>query len=81
MHVSGGRFRGYAEGQDRLDNGEIGALMHDCWTYWGHSGAPLVEWRKGGLVGVHSSWDSGTGMRRGVGVEALGGFVREFGEG
>ncbi|KAK0657840.1 AT hook domain-containing protein family protein, partial [Cercophora newfieldiana] len=75
LHVSRGKFRGYAEGQDVHDNEEIGALMHDCWTYWGHSGAPLVEVNTGKLVGVHSSWDDETGMRRGVGVEAIREFV------
>jgi hypothetical protein len=95
LHVSQGKFRGYAKGQDKQDNSEIGALKHDCWTYWGHSGAPLVlmgverrggrldgretgsDDRKGKLVGLHSSWDEETGMRRGVGWEALNGFLRE----
>lgn len=49
--------------------------MHDCWTYWGHSGAPLLERRTGQLVGLHSSWDEETGMRRGVGCEAIAGFL------
>lgn len=57
------------------DNSEIGALMHDCWTYWGHSGAPLVEVRSGLLVGLHSSWDEDTDMRRGIGGEAIGAFL------
>lgn len=48
--VSTGTFRGLAAGQDVQDNSEIGALKHSCWTYWGHSGAPLVQ-RKGGRVG------------------------------
>ena len=77
--VSEGTFGGYADGQDVQDNEEIGALMHSCWTYWGHSGAPLVERtaRTGEmLVGVHSSWDDETGMRRGVGVEAIREFLR-----
>ena len=92
LHVSQGRFKGYARGQDRQDNSEIGALRHDCWTYWGHSGAPLVEMaseqkarsrtgkldeRGGRLVGLHSSWDEETGMRRGVGWEALRAFLEE----
>lgn len=76
LHVSAGRFRGYAE-QDLQDNSEIGALMHDCWTYWGHSGAPLVDWGSGTLVGLHSSWDDETGMRRGVAWEAIREFLQK----
>lgn len=72
--LSTGTFRGLAE-QDPHDNEEIGALMHSCWTYWGHSGAPLVDRRSGGLVGLHSSWDDETGMRRGIPLEALDGFL------
>ncbi|PPQ71114.1 hypothetical protein CVT26_011594 [Gymnopilus dilepis] len=77
LHVSTGTFRGYAAGQDIQDNSEIGALKHDCWTYWGHSGAPLVAQGSGKLVGLHSSWDDQTGMRRGVGFEALKAFLDE----
>ncbi|POR33415.1 Uncharacterized protein TPAR_06405 [Tolypocladium paradoxum] len=78
--LSAGAFRGLAPDRrrDPQDNTEIGALMHTCWTYWGHSGAPLVERRTGRLVGVHSSWDHETGMRRGVPWEALVGFLAEF---
>ncbi|KAF2116684.1 trypsin-like cysteine/serine peptidase domain-containing protein [Lophiotrema nucula] len=87
LHISEGKFRGYAEGQDVHDNSEIGALMHDCWTYWGHSGAPLIrrgrktkkvgenEEGVGELVGLHSSWDDETGMRRGVGLDAIRAFL------
>jgi S1-C subfamily serine protease len=77
LHVSTGRFRGHAEGQDPQDNSEIGALQHDCWTYWGHSGAPLLDRRSGKLVGLHSSWDDETGMRRGVPLVAIQAFLRE----
>lgn len=76
--LSSGAFHGLAPGQDPQDNADIGALMHSCWTYWGHSGAPLVEARSGALVGLHSSWDSETGMRRGVAWEAVEGFVGEL---
>ncbi|EWC47911.1 hypothetical protein DRE_02793 [Drechslerella stenobrocha 248] len=80
LHVSFGRYRGIADGADVQDNSEIGALMHDCWTYWGHSGAPLcLAGGSGGLVGVHSSWDDETGMRRGVAWEAVVAFLRENG--
>lgn len=77
--VSEGRFRGCAEGQDVEDNEEIGALKHDCWTYWGHSGAGLVERGTGRLVGVHSSWGEESGMRRGVAWEAVKAFLGEWG--
>ncbi|GJC96103.1 AT hook domain-containing protein [Colletotrichum higginsianum] len=78
LHLSTGTFRGLAGGgQDPQDNSEIGALMHTCWTYWGHSGAPLVDRRTGTLVGLHSSWDDETGMRRGVALEAIVEFLEE----
>jgi hypothetical protein len=77
LHVSTGRFRGLAIEQDPQDNSEIGALMHDCWTYWGHSGAPLIARRSGKLVGLHSSWDDSTGIRRGVPLVAVRVFLDE----
>ncbi|KAH6893349.1 trypsin-like cysteine/serine peptidase domain-containing protein [Thelonectria olida] len=76
--LSSGRFRGLAKGQDVQDNSEVGALAHTCWTYWGHSGAGLVDERTGLLVGMHSSWDEETGMRRGVAWEAIDAFLSEF---
>ena len=75
LHVSEGQFRGYAKGQDLHDNSEIGALKHNAWTYWGHSGAPLLSTATGELVGLHSSWDVQTAMRRGVPLEAITEFL------
>jgi S1-C subfamily serine protease len=75
LHVSRGYYHGLASDQDVQDNSEIGALQHDCWTYWGHSGAPLIDAKSGEVVGLHSSWDDETGMRRGVAWEALHGFL------
>lgn len=81
LAMSRGRFLGYAPDQDIQDNSDIGALCHDAWTYWGHSGAPLVDCRAGGrLIGLHSSWDDSTGTRRGVGVESIQGFLTEVDE-
>ncbi|RGP77072.1 at hook domain-containing [Fusarium longipes] len=76
--LSEGTFRGLATGQDPQDNTSIGALKHNCWTYWGHSGAGLFDRKTGSLVGVHSSWDEETGMRRGVPFEAVVSFLEEF---
>lgn len=75
LHVSAGKYRGLAHRQDVHDNSEIGALKHDCWTYWGHSGAPLFEQSTGLLVGLHSSWDDRTGMRRGINLDAVRAFL------
>jgi hypothetical protein len=78
LHVSRGYYHGLASDQDVQDNSEIGALQHDCWTYWGHSGAPLIDAKSGEIVGLHSSWDDETGMRRGVAWEALHEFMEEW---
>ena len=78
LHLSTGAFRGYADGQDLQDSSEIGALMHDCWTYWGHSGAPILDRRSGRLIGLHSSWDDQTAMRRGIPLEAIRAFLQPF---
>ncbi|KAH7241000.1 trypsin-like cysteine/serine peptidase domain-containing protein [Fusarium redolens] len=75
--LSEGTFCGLDKDQDPQDNSEIGALKHSCWTYWGHSGAGLFDRKTGALVGVHSSWDDETGMRRGVPLEAVVEFVEE----
>jgi len=76
LHLSQGLFHGHEQGQDLQDNSEIGALKHDAWTYWGHSGAPLIDRHNGELIGLHSSWDDETGMRRGVALEAIGDFLK-----
>lgn len=78
LHVSRGYYYGLAPDQDVQDNSEIGALQHDCWTYWGHSGAPLIDAKSGKIVGLHSSWDDETGMRRGIAWEALHEFMQKW---
>lgn len=77
IEVSEGRFLGMVKGQDPQDNGEIGSLMHDAWTYWGHSGAPIVSAERGSLVGLHSSWDDRTAMRHGIPGMAVREFLKE----
>ncbi len=75
VSVTGGKVVAYAE--DLLDNSEIGALTHNCWTYWGHSGAALLNRFDGTLVGLHSSWDGATGTRHGITLEALHAFLSD----
>ena len=50
-----GRIEGYT---DDLDSARgLGGTKHSCWTYWGHSGAPLFDAR-GTMVGMHNAWDA-----------------------
>ncbi|KAH8654003.1 trypsin-like cysteine/serine peptidase domain-containing protein [Tricladium varicosporioides] len=74
IEISEGTFQGMMKDVDPQDNSEIGTLMHDAWTYWGHSGAPLVSRSNGKLIGLHSSWDDQTAMRHGIPAIA----IREF---
>lgn len=77
LHVSAGKLRGMVPGRDPQDNSEIGVLKHDAWTYWGHSGAPLLRASDGALVGLHSSWDDQTAMRHGIPLVAIRNFLHE----
>jgi len=77
VEVSEGVFRGMVQGADPQDNSEIGTLRHDSWTYWGHSGAPLLRASDGTLVGLHSSWDDKTAMRHGIPQVAIQEFLQQ----
>ncbi len=76
--VSTGAVRGLRG--DPLGSQRLGALMHDAWTYWGHSGSPLFD-ADGNVVGLHNSWDSRTAMRHAVPYQALAQFLGEAGVG
>lgn len=75
VEVSQGTFRGMVKDVDPQDNSEIGTLKHDAWTYWGHSGAPLLRQSDGTLIGLHSSWDDETAMRHGIPQVAIEEFL------
>lgn len=77
VEVSEGTFRGMVPGANPNENSEIGTLKHDAWTYWGHSGAPLLLEEDGTLIGLHSSWDDQTTMRHGIPLIAIRHFVQE----
>ena len=77
IEVSTGRLRGLIPNADPQDNAEIGCLKHDAWTYWGHSGAPLLRQSDGAVLGLHSSWDDSTAMRHGVPLVAIRAFLDE----
>ncbi len=65
-NVSVGAMLG-VKGDGVTRSGTLGPLLHGCWTYWGHSGGPICD-LEGRLVGMHNSWDSKTGTRRGMTV-------------
>jgi hypothetical protein len=77
VEVSEGMVHGMIAGADPQDNSVIGTLKHDAWTYWGHSGAPLLREKDGTLIGLHSSWDDQTAMRHGIPLVAITGFLQE----
>lgn len=54
---------------------EGGYLQHSCWTYWGHSGAPLFG-EDGAVLGLHCAWDDRSGMRHGQKVQHLHDAIR-----
>lgn len=60
-HTSVGRVESRHEGQ---------LMTHSCWTYWGHSGAPLFN-REGRIVGLHCAWDDTSGVRQAQGLDTL----------
>lgn len=77
VEVSEGTICGMVHGADPHDNSELGSLKHDAWTYWGHSGAPLLCKADGKLIGLHSSWDDQTTMRHGIPLIAIKAFLEQ----
>lgn len=61
FHTSAGSITSVSPETDRATG--LGGTKHSCWTYWGHSGAPLFN-RCGELVAMHNSWDSDNGGQR-----------------
>mmetsp|Transcript_22739 Transcript_22739/g.51447 ORF Transcript_22739/g.51447 Transcript_22739/m.51447 type:complete len:139 (-) Transcript_22739:209-625(-) len=53
--------------------------MHSCWTYWGHSGAPLFD-ERGHVCGLHSSWDDKNGARHGQTLACLQSVITAAGK-
>jgi len=50
---------------------ELGGLKHNAWTFWGHSGSPLVDTASGEVVGIHNSWDPSNGKRHAVSLPII----------
>eukprot|EP01043_Picozoa_sp_COSAG02_P005617 COSAG02_NODE_153_length_33128_cov_10.471253_12_plen_482_part_00 len=67
-----------------LDASPVGAtegtyMHHSCWTYWGHSGAPLFD-EEGRVTGLHCAWDDRTGARHGQKLQHLLDTIASAGE-
>lgn len=41
-----GELHGMVDGQSPHVNHPLGSLKHSAFTYWGHSGGPIVTWRE-----------------------------------
>lgn len=83
FHVSTGQARDVAEGDvdTSVENRgfgygtELGGLRHNAWTFWGHSGSPIVDTETGAIIGIHNSWDPLTAWRHGVSLPVLRRFL------
>ncbi|KAL4446411.1 hypothetical protein ABPG74_001152 [Tetrahymena malaccensis] len=74
FYISKGYFEGYTlDPIYGVQEKELGPLKHSCWTYWGHSGSPIIN-LQGKVIGIHNSWNENNGMRHGVSIHA----IREF---
>jgi hypothetical protein len=76
FHVSTGDYRGDTDPARRAAIG-LGGMRHSAWTYWGHSGAPLLD-AAAKLCGVHNSWDESNGRRHGVAWRDVSAFLTPF---
>ena len=56
---------------------DLGPLIHNCWTYWGHSGEPLFNF-DGNIVGIHNSWNEKNGDRHGVSLLGIIKFISKY---
>ena len=57
--------------------GALGRQIHGAWTYWGHSGAPLVS-PNGRIAGMHHAWNPENADRHAVHWTELASFAAIF---
>ena len=78
FHSSNGKMMGKTDATRLGILGDLGDMRHTAWTYWGHSGAPLIN-GNAKLVGIHSSWDAEKGTRHCVGASKVYRFLQDAG--
>ena len=74
--ISFGKIKGYLKDPIYCKN-DLGPLIHNCWTYWGHSGAPIFNF-DGELVGMHNSWNEKNANRHGNSLLGIIKFLSKF---
>ena len=74
--ISFGKIKGYMK-DEIYGNNDLGPLIHDCWTYWGHSGAPIFN-INGEIVGMHNSWNERNANRHGISLLGIIKFISKF---
>ena len=74
--ISFGKIKGYIKDGIYCKN-DLGPLIHNCWTYWGHSGAPIFN-ENGELVGMHNSWNERNANRHGNSLLGIIQFLSKF---
>lgn len=75
--ITFGKIKGYI-GNGIYCKKELGPLIHNCWTYWGHSGAPIFN-NNGEIVGMHNSWNDKNLDRHGNSLLGITKFISKFG--
>ena len=74
--ISFGKIKGYI-GDGIYCKNELGPLIHNCWTYWGHSGAPIFN-NNGEKIGMHNSWNEKNADRHGNSLLGISKFISKF---
>ena len=74
--ISFGKIKGYIKDGIYCKN-DLGPLIHNCWTYWGHSGAPIFN-TNGKIVGMHNSWNEKNANRHGNSLLGIIKFISKF---
>ena len=74
--ISFGKIKGYMK-DEIFCNNDLGPLIHNCWTYWGHSGAPIFN-LNGEIVGLHNSWNENNANRHGNSLLGIAKFIEKF---
>ena len=74
--ISFGKIKNYMKNQIYCTN-DLGPLIHNCWTYWGHSGGPIFN-SNGDIIGMHNSWNEINADRHGISLLGIKSFISHF---